>query len=87
MLQGDTEVSRCQNGTVPEEGEIHLPYSIFANFIENDFSKKHRKITIAVYRLILGAKPGRSRRRAKSTYPIVSLKISLKTILKQNFEK
>ena len=71
-------VSGTQNGTVPEQGEIHLPYSLFANFIENDFSKKHRKITIALCRLIRGAKLGRSQRRPKSTYPIVSLKI-LKT--------
>ena len=71
-------VSGTQNGTVPDQGEIHLPSSLFANFIENDFSKKHRKITIALCRLIPAAKPGRSRRRPKSTYPIVNLKI-LKT--------
>ena len=36
-LQGGTAVSGCQNGTVPAQGEIHLAYSLFANFIENDF--------------------------------------------------
>ena len=77
-LQGGSAVSGTPNWMVPEEGTIHLPYSIFANFIENDFSKKHQKNTIAVCRLIRGAKPGRSRRRPKSTYPIVNLKI-LKT--------
>ena len=40
-IKRGTAVSGCQNGTVPEQGEIHLPYSLFANFIENDFSKKH----------------------------------------------
>merc|ERR1712078_877952 len=29
----DYEDSRCQNGTVPEEAQIHLSYSLFANVI------------------------------------------------------
>ena len=45
-LQGATAVSGCQNGTVPEEGEIHLPYSIFAIFIENEFKVKTSKSTL-----------------------------------------
>ena len=79
-LQGGTAVSGCQNGTVPEQGEIHLAYSLFANFIENDFKTKLRKIRLSEVPQFLAAKMGPSRSRAKSTYPIVSLQISLKTI-------
>ena len=39
-LQGSTQVSRTQNGTVPEEAKIHLFWSLFANFIERVFSNK-----------------------------------------------
>ena len=33
-----------QNATVPEEGKIHLTYSLFANLIEYIFSQKVEKI-------------------------------------------
>ena len=36
--------SRTQNATVPEEGKIHLTYSLFANLIEYIFSQKVEKI-------------------------------------------
>ena len=66
-LQGGTAVSGCQNGTVPEQGEIHLAYSLFANFIENDFKTKLRKIRLSEVPQFLAPKMGRSRSRAKST--------------------
>ena len=86
-LQGGTAVSGCQNGTVPEQGEIHLAYSLFANFIENDFKTKLRKIRLSEVPQFRGAKMARSQCRAKSTYPIASLQISLNTILKQQLRK
>ena len=86
-LQGGTAVSGCQNGTVPEQGEVHLAYSLFANFIENDFKTKLRKIRLSEVPQFLAAKIGPSRSRAKSTYPIVSLQISLKTIEKKKRRK
>ena len=86
-LQGGTAVSGCQNGTVPEQGEVHLAYSLFANFIENDFKTKLRKIRLSEVPQFLAAKMARSRSRAKSTYPLVSLQISLKTIFQKNIEK
>ena len=45
-LQGGTGRSGCQNGKVPEEGKIHLPYSIFANLTKSVCETKTSKNTL-----------------------------------------
>ena len=78
----------CQNETIPEEGRIHRTYNIFANFMQNICDKTTlKKKCFTTVPNVLGPKMRPSRWRAKSTVPIVSLQILLKTFFCETRQK